>query len=368
VNAVAWAQRGITRYDESDRPALDAFQRDMFGTDAHQLAPGHFQWLFEEVPTPDPEGMQFWICKRNGAVVGQQGGIPFRLKVGTQLRGASWAIDLMVAPAWRLRGVGPALSETHAAVSEVSVGLGISDAAHRAYKSAGWIDLGGVPTYIRVIDPVQCVRVSHHDRALARAAALAGRPVVTAATMAFAGTAAARGLRLSEVERFDERVDALWPEASARFPVIAERSRDFLAWRFDRVPTAGRFRRFYLMQRGTPVGYLVLRQECWRGVPVGMVVDYLTKPGLSMAAFALLVEVARRDGMAALACRTLNPEIRKPLSMMGFLHKENGLNTPTRLMVRPGAAAQDDAAVLADRRNWFVTAADSDAGFKELGG
>lgn len=367
MSAVAWAQRGIARYEPSDRPDLETFQRGTFGEGALQLDHGHFQWAFEDVPTPDPEGAQFWVCKRNGAVVGQQAGIPFRLKVGERVCRASWAIDLMVAPEWRLRGVGPALSETHSSASEVAVSVGITDAAYKAYKRGGWLDLGGLATFVRVIDPVRCVRASAQDSRFVRIAAACGAPFATAALMAFGALAWARGARLSEVAAFDERVDALWAAVAPHHPVIAERNRRFLSWRFDRGPTAGRFRRLYILRRGELMGYVVLRVERWRGASVGVVVDYFVRPGWAMPAFALAVEFARREGLAALLCRTLNTGIERPLAGMGFLCLRNGLNTPTRIMARPGPGGEGLTGMLAERRNWFVTAADSDLSFTELG-
>ena len=367
MSVVAWAQRGIARYEPPDRPDLETFQRGTFGDGALQLDYAHFQWAFEDVPTPDPEGVQFWVCKRNGAVVGQQAGIPFRLKVGERVCRASWAIDLMVAPEWRLRGVGPALSETHSTASEVAVSVGISDAAYKAYKRGGWLDLGGLTTYVRLINLGRCVRASTHDGRISRTLAACGAPFAAAASAGFAGLAWLRGARLVEVPAFDGRVDGLWAAASPRHAVIARRDQRFLSWRFDRCPSAGRFRRLYVLRRGELMGYLVLRADRWKGASVGVVVDYLARPGWESRVFALAVEFARREGLAALLCRTLNAAIERPLTGMGFLCLRNGLNAPTRIMARPGPGGEDLAGVLSNPRNWFVTAADSDLSFQELG-
>ena len=357
------ARQGIARYTPAERPELEAFQHNQFGDGVLQSDWEHFRWAYEEVPTPDPEGVQFWVCKRNGAVVGQQAGIPFRMKVGERVCRASWAIDLMVTPEWRLRGVGPALSEMHWTANEVAIGIGISDLGYKAYKSGGWLDLGGLTTFVRIIDPVPCVRASKHDGALPRLVAACAKPIAAAASMGFAALTRAR---LSEVPAFDQRVDGLWEDASHHHPVIAERTLRFLSWRFDRNPAAGRFRRLYVLRGGELMGYLVLRAESWRGAPVGVVLDYFVRPGWARPAFALAVEFARREGMAALLCRTLNAEIEKPLIRMGFLCLRNGLNMPTRIMARPGPGCEGLADTLGNPRNWFVTAADSDLSFAEL--
>ncbi|KAA0676332.1 GNAT family N-acetyltransferase [Roseomonas genomospecies 6] len=367
MTAMPWLQRGVERFMSEDRVALESFQRDHFGADSPLLDDTHFHWLFEEPPTPDPEGVQLWVCKRNGGIVGQQAGIPFALKVGERVRRASWAIDLMVAPEWRLRGVGPGLSETHAAAGEVSVSLSMTDAAYKSYKRAGWLDLGNVPTYLRVIDPPRCLRVSPYDGGLARLVARLGKPAMGAASVL--GHAAARtfGARLVEVDSFDERMDGLWEAAAPQHLCAARRDHAFLQWRFDKIPNAARHRRFLVTRRDTVMAYVVLRVDRWRGESVGVVCDYLARPGWLMPAFSLLVERARRERMAALVCRTLNAQAARPLSMMGFLCLKNGLRQPTRMMARPAADRQDLTPLVGDPRNWFVTAADSDMGFKDLG-
>lgn len=368
MNAVAWAQRGIERLSPEDRPALAAFQAAMFGADAIQSVPEHHRWLYDEAPTHDPQGAQFWICKREGVIVGQQGGIPFRMKAGDRSLRASWSVDLMVAPEWRLRGVGPAIAEIHSSANEVVVSVSMSDPAYKAYKRAGWFDLGVVPTWVRVIDPAPCLAATDKGGPALRLAAAAAKPALALASMGYAAAARLGGVRLVEVPAFDERVDELWAEASAQHPVLAERTSAYLKWRFDAIPGASRKRRFYVMRRGSLVGYFVLRADRWRGLSMGTVLDYMAKPGYLGPTFALAVERARKDGAAALLCRTLNARAVRPFKAMGFVCFANGLNTPTRMMARPApeAADADVNALLADPVNWFVTSADSDIGIKPL--
>lgn len=369
MTALPWNQRGIARYQPGDREALRTFQRTHFGPDTQQCCDAHFPWLFEQVPAIDPEGPHLWLCRRGDAIVGQQGGIPFRLKAGDRRLNASWAVDLMVAPEWRLRGVGPALSEAQANAADVAVSLAISDAAYKAYKRSGWIDLGTIPTHLRVIDPVRVARAADRWTGWRRPAVVAARPLLAAASLACAATAAVRGFRLEPLERFDDRADALWQAASPALAVAAERSADFLRWRFDAKPDAGALERVALMRGGHMVGYAVLRTDLWRGMPVGVVVDYLTLPGGRWPLFALLAERARRRGLAALSVRALDAQAAGPLRRLGFLCLPNGVSKPTRIMVRPAATltgpdAAATAALLADPARWFVTAADSDIGFK----
>lgn len=364
---LAERRRGaVDRYAPADRPALEAMQRQTFGAQAIQLDRDHFRWLFEEPPGRDAEGPQLWVCRRQGAIVGQQGGIPFALKAGDRICRASWAVDLMVAPAWRLRGVGPALSEAQAASCEVAVALGASEAAFKAYRRAGWIDLGTVPLYLRMLDATRCLKGrSQAGRRLMAAAAVAAGPLLTGTAWAAAGLARLAGTRLEAVAAFDERVDALWEAVAGRYPVLARRDRQYLRWRFETAPKAMRHHTFYLLRHGEPKGYLVLRLERGRSETVAVVVDYLARPGWMAALFAHAVEAARRLGAIAVACRTLNAPGHRALTALGFVCLRNGITAPARMLVHPGPG--DLAGLIASPANWFVTAADADIGLKEMG-
>src|SRR4051812_97663 len=201
--------------DEAD--AWVAFQARLFGRNARQADPAWIQWAATnpEVRSQEPPVL---ICRRDGAIVGSQSSVPFRLREEGAIVPACWAIDLMVEPAWRLRGVGPALTGTLTARRGLVAGLGISDAAYRAFLRSGWRDLGELPIYI-------------HPRDITWSAAQAGlrggkriavsalmRPALVLASLASRLLARAMGADLEAVPRFDERVGDVW--ASIDYPVI----------------------------------------------------------------------------------------------------------------------------------------------------
>lgn len=356
----------VSRYQPDDRPSLEGLYAQTFGAGTLQADPAYFRWVYEANPQREAAGPQLWVCRRPEGVVGQQGGIPFPLKVGERWPAASWAVDLMVAPEWRLRGVGPALTDTHVNANEVVGALGISDAAYKAYRRSGWIDLSPVPLYLRVVDAARCAKVGPIRNPWIGPAAAAANPLLRGAAMAFRGLARLAGTRLDEVAAFDSRVDALWPTVAPVYPVIARRDHTSLSWRFDAVPGAARYRRFLLIRRGVVKGYLVLRVDPWRGEPVGVVIDYLARPEWLGPLFAHAVDLAHREGLIAVMCRTLNAPGRNVLMAMGFLYLKTGIRRPLRFMARLGPTAADLAPLVSDPKNWFLTAGDSDIGLKEL--
>lgn len=367
MTAIAWAQRGVERLDPVDLPLLHQFQTAAFGANSLPVQAHYHRWIYDEVPYPDPEGVQFWVCKRNGAIVGQQCGMPFPLHIGDEVTRSSWAIDLMVAPEWRLRGVGPGLSESHALASPVTVSLGMTDAAFKAYSRTGWIGLGTVPTFVRPIDARRCRTVSPYRGPLVNIATALAGPALTGLSLASGTMARLRGARLVEIPAFDARADTLWEAAKGQAPVMARRDLNWLRWRFDAIWMADKLRRFYVMRRGEVMGYLVLRIDQWKGEPIAVVIDYLARPGWLGPAFALAIERARKDGATALLCRTLNARAVRTFGSLGFLCLKNGLRMPTRIMARTGPGGERFKEVISDPKNWIITTADSDMGFRSLG-
>ncbi|NQU75673.1 MAG: GNAT family N-acetyltransferase, partial [Planctomycetes bacterium] len=213
----------ISRYTTENRSALVEFQREMFGQSARQQLEEHFQWLFELNPFRRDDGAELWLCKKDGRVVGQQAGIPFELTIRSHVFRASWAVDLMVHPQWRLRGVGAALSQTYVESNDIVAGLGISDAAYKAFLRAGWTDLGCIPLYVRPLDVGAMLRGRSSTSHLAQAAATGLRPLVWLVDAACDVRARWSGATLEPVEQFDHRVDELWKAVAPCYPVIARR-------------------------------------------------------------------------------------------------------------------------------------------------
>lgn len=341
----------------ADRADVAEFRSRHYAAGAPQVDDAHVRWLFDGNPsrsdTPD-----IWICRNDDRIVGQQCGIPVRLKVGAVSLRASWAVDLMVDPEWRMRGVAPVLSEAQAASAEAALALNVSPPAYRAYRRRGWIDLGNVPLYVRPFRTTQAVRAANVSSKTARRLA----PVADQPLRAFDGVLGfglhAAGIELRLTERFDELADELWRVLAPAYPVLVQRDLEWLRWRFDEAPNAHVSNRFYLVFRGRPLGYIVLRAEHRGGQLFSVVSDYLVRPALTGVLFALALREARKQGAVALACRTLNRRAEPWLRALAFARLTT-TDVPVRFLVLPGPRTLQ-VPLLSDRRNWFVTAADSD--------
>ncbi|MGH9110839.1 MAG: GNAT family N-acetyltransferase, partial [Acidimicrobiales bacterium] len=163
---------GIARYQPADADDLARFQHRTFGGGSRQVDAARVAWL-DRNPCRAGDSRDMWICRRDGAIVGQQAEIPFELRIGPHQRRAHWAIDLMVDDAWRLRGVGPALVATQLEQRPLLAGMNMSEQGLALYSRAGLTDLGIVPVYLRPLDIGRAARLAPVPRRVRRVAPLA---------------------------------------------------------------------------------------------------------------------------------------------------------------------------------------------------
>ena len=350
---------GIARYTADDADDLLEFQLRMFQPGSRQVDAGRAAWLYDDNPyRTDRQTRDVWVCRREGKVVGQQAQIPFDLRVGDQVRRAAWGIDLMVDPAWRLKGVGPGLLSTLRGAHPIVLGLNLSEKGYSTVIRDGWSDLGIVPVYLRALDLARAARSGGVGPRLARVAPVAG-PVLRALDATATGAMRVVGARLVPVDRFDERSDEVWQAAAAHYPILAHRDLQAVHWRIDQRPDRDKLSRYYLVVRGRTVGYVVLRPAGTADAPTVVVVDYLAPPRWVTRLLVAAGRAARRGGAVAMSVKTRNVPADRALRAAGFVRRERGSDDPIHFVV---ACADDEDVTpqVSDPDAWFVTSADSD--------
>ena len=353
---------GITRYRPDDADDLASFQLDAFGPDTRQVDRDRDAWLFDANPCRSGgDGRDVWVCRRDGAIVGQQAEIPYDLQVGADAHRAAWGIDLMVEDAWHMRGVGPALLATQLDEQPIVTGLNMSDKGFALYERAGFLDLGVIPVYLRPLDVRGAVRLGGMPGPVRRAAPVLG-PTLAAADRAAVAALRAAGVRLEAVDRFDERVDEVWAAAHAAAGdqvVLARRDLTVVRWSIDQRPDRDVMRRHYLTRGGRTLGYVVVRPAGSAETPTAVVVDYLA-PARWVAPLLLTagVAAAHEGGAVALSAKTRNEPADRFLRAAGFVRRQRGADEPIRFMA--WCRDPDVADRLGDPARWFVTSADCD--------
>jgi len=95
-------------------------------------------------PHAAPDDVALLVATHAGRCVGYHGLLPGALRTADGLSKVSWLITFYVAPAFRGRGIGARLVREALALSVDLVTTGITRAAERAYRAAGFRDLGEI--------------------------------------------------------------------------------------------------------------------------------------------------------------------------------------------------------------------------------
>lgn len=157
-------------------------------------------------------------------------------------------------------------------------------------------------------------------------------------------------LELEVVTRFDDRVDGLWQSARHDYRVIAERSGEALAHRFDEGQDV--LHRVYMACHKELVGYFVLRTHLRNGIFVSELVDFLSRDTWLLPLFVQCLLYAHETHSAALVLSASGPHLGGYLTGLGFdpRHRDHILVRTPR--------GQGSAMTLPRAEQWFLTGVD----------
>jgi hypothetical protein len=168
-----------------------------------------------------------------------------------------------------------------------------------------------------------------------------------------------KGIRFSNVERLDERADALWERVAARYDIGVVRDHRYLDWRYGRRP--GRRYRMIAAERGKElVGLIVLAEVTRPDRKMGFILDCLagetalTEP---LVWRALSVFLARRVDHVLVRTSAADPA-RRIYDRMGFRNRPGIWDD--RFIGKCYSALLDHV-VLHDPSRWLVSFGDSDS-------
>jgi len=164
------------------------------------------------------------------------------------------------------------------------------------------------------------------------------------------------GMTVQPVEVFDERVDALFAEASATFAFIVRRDRSYLDWRYAD-PRAGRYSITLAEEGERLVGYVVASVSHGQGA----ISDLLTLPGRDDVVASLLLDAEarlREAGVSAVECwSSPSHPYAQVLRQLGYLRKRRTIG----LKFVPRGATREELAALGGRRaRLHIMAGDTD--------
>jgi NADP-dependent 3-hydroxy acid dehydrogenase YdfG/acyl carrier protein len=356
----AGAQPGPTPSTVGHSPEIEAdaceFQKIAFPDRRPDLVGPRWKWMF--VSSAERLGIapRVWLHRDAGRIVGHNGAIPVRVKIGAEDRLSAWLVDTMVLEEYRSQAVGARLMvEAHEDLPFV-LSLGQTDQMRAIQLRLEWEQVAPLQTAQLLIRPERVLKGK-----LPRPAALAAGLGLRASSAIRSAWAQRPQGQVREVGRFDASHDSLWEEASRDITCAIRRDASYLNWKYVEQPGQS-FVRLELVRDGAVRGVIVCMfrepDDVYR-YRRAFVVD-LVAPFSDAALVSDLihagVQASARCGADAVSCLHIGPALTSALKRAGFI-----LRRPSRyLLVRPGNLEGASRQHVLDAFSWYITQGDSD--------
>jgi GNAT superfamily N-acetyltransferase len=350
----------VKQFELAEKEALLIFLRSVYADEPEKSEPIFWRWHFLENPNMTLDNIPLWIVKREEKVVGQMATIPARLKVGDKEKTALWIIDFILDADYRGRGLGKALMQlARDTYCTTMIALGYNAQSEAVLRSHKWISLGSINRYHALLYPGNASKEISGLGPVRDVTNLLFSPLrPSKKKLALQGNGTIRA-----VEEFDSSFDQLWHDASEQWPCSVVRSSRFLQWQFKQQP-GKRFEVLGYYDNGRLLGYVVLffrkakgpaaadkvaiSDLCYSTQNSATVIDNLLSGAVSLA-------LKRRAG--GLVIDILDPLIEQRLRRFNFW----------KIKASPPfmAGTFEDQELMYQRKNWYLTRADSDVSIFE---
>ena len=326
---------------------------DLWRDNLPQASPNRYSWLYEDGPSDG------WIVKADETTtVGAVGLMGRTIKVFDRLLRAGQPIDLNIDADHRT--VGPALGLQRALTSTVDRGeydllYAFPNAASEpVQRRAGFRVLGDLGRWAKPLSVGNTLSTRIRNPLARRAAATVVGPMLKLASPETFYRRPA-DIQVHVADHFDTRFDALWETAAAQFPIVGERTSEYLTWRFGRCPDA-RYRVLCISNHEEELlAYLVYQQRRTM-IHVGDL--FFAHPRHIDTLLTECLRLARRQKAEAVIAVYLGGRtVTERLKHFGFWQRPCLWNA---LLYVDKHSPPETSGPLFDVQNWHLTYADID--------
>jgi GNAT superfamily N-acetyltransferase len=309
-----------------------------------------WRWQYYENPNNPGGEPSIWVARMGSKVTGLAGTVPVRLITPRGKVQALWALDLVVDPSMRGRGIGKRMMTEVVNAAPVALGIGWSPAGLRVDLSVGLRLVHGFTGGNLVVSPFRfeawCLRNKHYRYMLrlgrdllrlGRWTSRSGTEPVTVSTDFPPGTA------------------RLWERVSAAYDFAVDRDAAYLEWRYKSHPTYS-YRIVYTGTAEDPRALAVYRLTDDHP-PAGVLLDLIVDPRRQEEVTGFVNAVAgalRSDGAYAAGIDlppALAPTVRRGPVLTAF--------RPLSILVKPNDPAMEKAGIESPEA-WYISYSDSD--------
>lgn len=347
-----------------------AYSDQFNAPDYHNEEEALKRWGWANVGNPNIQDKQFpaWFCKdaKKDVIAGHLGIIPVSIKVKNNSYATVWGRDMIVSPEWRGQGIASLLFDTIMKKVKNSTIFfllaGLNDYAVSIYKKLGFIHLGYIPLYVRIIRLDAILRKRIRNKNLLNLLNILGNIFLKIVYMpSWRSNTRSKSILVTKIRRFDSSFDVLWRKASLSFPIIVKRDMANLNWRFVDQPYWE-----YIIFKAVDKkeeelkGYAVLREGKSQGLHTGVVTDFFAQPDDRETLIALINFIIRyfekRTSVDLIRCDIMNRKFERILRKFGFIN----IRSNTHFMVANINKNIVDPKFIINRNNWFINYADCD--------
>ena len=337
-------------------PDVFTFSRVAYPNRGEDLILPRWRWLFVDSARRLNVTPQVWLHRHGGRIVGHNGSIPVRLRIGSEERITGWLVDTMVLPEFRSGGLGARLMLEAQEGLPFALSLGQTEQMRAIQFRLGWRQVAPLQTAQFLIRPERVLKGK-----LPQPAALAAGLALRAGGVLRDAMKGRLESRVRMLSHFDESHDRLWAACASEVTCAVQRDASYLNWKYVDQP-GQEFVRFEITAASgaRAVGVLMVREpdsayQYRRAFLVDLVAP-LSDSGVMGDLLGTAIRLATERDADALNCLHVNPKLTGSLQRAGFR-----LRPPTRyLLVRPGPREQNLTPLLLDGSRWLVTQGDSD--------
>jgi predicted acetyltransferase len=233
-------------YTEGDEhKILDLFS-EVFGK---EMSLKVWKWRFVE--NPFGRGIIKLLFDK-GKLIGHYAIIPMKVKVSDGVIDAAFSMTTMTHPDYRGRGIFPLLGEeTYQEANRKGIKFVFGFPNQNSYdgfvKKLNWLGFGTMNVWQRDFER-QSSFIHTQDESV------------------------------QEIDEFDDTVNSLWAEVEKNYTIIVPRTRDFLNWRFVRIPDVSYTKYVYKDGEDKISGYIILKIHRSESETKGHIIDMLSIP------------------------------------------------------------------------------------------
>jgi len=271
----------VAQYERGDEVELVGLLGKVFGKWPQQSACSpveHWRWKYLRNPQAD----NFIVLARDSErLVGCFHSVPMLIKIGEGIYSSSTGTDLGVDPEYRNRGISNKMRKLQRSLERKSVafhyGVTSNPILLEKYRREKQGNLP-YPPYIYVrIDDIELHRSQSEEIPLHEWYGMKALKALN--KIGNLGYRLKQGnIKVREVQRFGDEVDAFWGKVQGGYSFIVVRSREYLNWRYCD-PSCGDYTVMEAVEGNEMLGYVVIRiVRVKEDYHYGYIVDLLTLP------------------------------------------------------------------------------------------